>query len=122
MPGPARKYLTDIDTPSAYKQSYIPDEYMLPEMPALPGRPGDMDSDRYAMHSSGMPHRSGEVGDHGRHDGTHLTAREMAELQRSGRLEQMIRRLQRARAARAGVEATYADEEPEMPAPYDPNF
>jgi len=117
MPGPARKYLTDIDTPSTYKQSYIPDAYALGDLRALPDEPDDHDSDRYAMHRSGMPHRSGEVGDYGRHDGTHLTATEMAELQRSGRLEQMIReqmirRIQRARAARAGVEPSFAEEEP----------
>lgn len=92
----------------------------LPELPALPGEQFDRPSARDYIHSSGMPHRSGEVG--GRHDGTHLTAREMAELQRNGRLEQMIRRLQRARASMGGVEARFAAEEPEMPAPYDPNF
>jgi hypothetical protein len=93
----------------------------LPELPA-PRVPGDVESDRYYMHSSGMPHRSGEVGDYGRHDGSHLTAREMAELQRSGRLEQMIRRIQRARSAEARVNGMFSDDEPEMPAPYDPNF
>jgi hypothetical protein len=121
MPGPARKYLTDIDLPSTFKQSYIPDEHMLPEMPA-PRVPGDVESDRYYMHRSGMPHRSGEVGDFGRHDGSYISAQEMAELMRSGDLEEKIRRIQRARSAVARVDAMFSEDEPEMPAPYDPNF
>ena len=48
---------------------------------------------------TGMPHRSDQVGDPGRHDGSHITAQEMAELERSGDLERLIRRIQEARAA-----------------------
>ena len=53
-------------------------------------------SDRYYISRTGMPHRSGEVGDFGRH-GSHITASQMAELQRSGELEYLIRRIQQAR-------------------------
>lgn len=53
----------------------------------------------YIDRTTGLPHRSGTVGDLGRDDGTHITAQEMAELERTGRLEQVIRRIQQARAA-----------------------
>jgi hypothetical protein len=71
-------------------------EYLLAEE-ELPRR--ELPSNRYYMHSSGMPHRSGEVGEPGRHDGSYISAQEMAELERSGDLERLIRRIQEARAA-----------------------
>jgi hypothetical protein len=71
-------------------------EYMLAEEQS-PRR--ELPSNRYYISKTGMPHRSGEVGEPGRHDGSHITAQEMAELERSGDLEQLIRRIQEARAA-----------------------
>jgi len=62
----------------------------------MPSRQGsDTPSARYYMHSSnGMPHRSGELGDYARSEGFHFTAREMADLQRSGSADR-IRRMQK---------------------------
>lgn len=90
------------------------DDYFL-ETPA-PRTSGWLPSDRYYISKTGMPHRSGETGDYGRNDGSHLTAQEMADANRTGRLEQLIRRIQMSRSQRPYIE------EAETPVLYDPNM
>lgn len=119
---PSRRYLTRIDLPSIFQQGYVPDEYMPSEVETAAFDRDAVGSDMDSMHRSGMPHRSG-LGDYGgRHaDIGYISAQEMADLQRSGMLEDKIRRIQQAKAdARRPFRPS--PEPLETPAPYDPRY